>query len=211
MTEYASEIVYPILRYGLRLKERLRDGERPDLAAEQNELRRLFVPDPDPCLAPGPEDEIFLGFRYPLACWLDEVILRAPESVCGGEWQRISMEVFFVAEPQRAWRFWRQCELAELLGDIDALEVFYLCVMLGFRGERHDPKWLQRWRETVAGLLAQGQATGWPDRPAELPARETHLPPLQCRECLRRLCAACAALAGLAFFLGAYAVLSRWP
>jgi type VI secretion system protein ImpK len=199
--------VYPILRYGLRLLDRLRLKEAADIDTEQNELKRLFGQNPSQWTQAGPEGSTFVGYRYALACWLDDVFILDPDSPWREAWRNKSIEVALFGEALRAGRFWEQCRLAERAGDVNALEVYYLCVMLGFRGDlRDDPDGLQRWREAVEGLVAQGQATDWQDRPPDLPLAETHVPPLRCRERLRWLYGACAALAGLAIFIGAFAL-----
>ena len=72
----------------------------------------------------------FLGVRYGLTCWLDELfILYSP-------WERLwnerKLEASLYGTNDRAWRFWEQARLAESRAGSSALEVFYLCVILGF-------------------------------------------------------------------------------
>jgi type VI secretion system protein ImpK len=66
----------------------------------------------------------------------------------------------------RAFRFWEQAKLAEVRGTPDAVEAFYLCVMLGFRGELGGrPERLRAWVEPTQARLSR---TG---------AQELSLPP----------------------------------
>src|SRR5205807_5159764 len=78
----------------------------------------------------------FLGVRYALACWLDEFfILNTPWEK---KWNERKLEVELYGTNDRAWKFWRQAELALALPQDDAVEAFFLCVMLGFRGQYRD-------------------------------------------------------------------------
>jgi type VI secretion system protein ImpK len=184
-----ATLVYPAFRHGLRLKERLRLG-RFDMHQEQAELKRLVknaeaasLPDPG-----GPAGTAYLGAGYPLACWLDEIFILDPGSPWRDEWREQSLETALYGSRDRAFQFWAQAEMAERRGDIDALEVFYLCVMLGFRGDREgDPYALEQWRERVETHLVQARATRWDDEPPEKPIPPADVPPLVASEQLRRL------------------------
>ncbi len=69
-----------------------------------------------------------------------------------------------------------------------ALEVFYLCMMLGFRGDlRDDPHVLQEWRERLESHLPAARADAWPEKPPEKPIPPPAVPPLQGPERLRWL------------------------
>ena len=52
--------------------------------------------------------------------------------------------------------------MAQARSGTDALEVFYLCVMLGFRGEGPTaPQTLAGWRDAVEEQLTRGQSKNW--------------------------------------------------
>jgi type VI secretion system protein ImpK len=193
-----ADLVGPIFRQGLRIKERLRRGEKLNFAAEQAVLKQLFKM-PTPVDLP---DTAFLGARYPVACWLDEVFIEEKDSPWRQEWNENKIEF---AQFHRALRFdlfWDQATLAEGEGNIDALEVFYLCVMLGFRGRlRDDHKRLLDWRESVEHMIGQGRATEWPEKPPEVPLPPTDVPPLRGGERLRWLLLSYSVIVGLAVFL----------
>jgi type VI secretion system protein ImpK len=62
----------------------------------------------------------------------------------------------------RAWRFWEQARLAMAQEATDALEVFYLCVMLGFRGEyREQPDLLNQWVVEARRRLVPANGVQW--------------------------------------------------
>jgi type VI secretion system protein ImpK len=207
MQKETADLVYPIFRQGLRIMDRVRRGERLTMKTEQGELRRLFRMPGGGQGAPTSHGN-FLGVRYPMACWLDEVFILDPESPWKSNFADEGMEpTLFQGSRLRAELFWEQAHLAQTQGDVDALEVFYLCVMLGFRGElREDPNKLLDWRESVEDQIGQVQATEWPDKPPELPLEETYVPPLRARDRLRWLALAFAFVIYLSIFVFAFVV-----
>ena len=87
MRDDIANLVYPVFRHGLRLKERLRRGERPNLQTEQAALKGLLgsatqshpwgsdgapITQANASMAPGRGGGPFLGIRYALTCWLDD-------------------------------------------------------------------------------------------------------------------------------------------
>ena len=108
--------------------------------------------------APGPEDvntrvrglidqaENRLGQRpdwelakYGLAAWVDDLLIEAPWD--GRRWweqNRLEFQLFRTAEAFT--NFYLQSKKATELPQKDALEVYYVCVVLGFRGLYGDPE-----------------------------------------------------------------------
>src|SRR5262245_31300857 len=100
MRDEIASLVHPVINYGLSLKERLERGEQPDLDSEQAQLLRYLTTKEGQLQADFIGDggvgassigssrmgdsirrdpNRFLGIRYALACWLDEVfILEVP-------------------------------------------------------------------------------------------------------------------------------------
>ena len=164
MHDPTARFVYPVLEAGLRLKRRLAGGSPPPFDREHARLKELlFAPvPPDPVFGPAPEptsgrrtDPVaFLGVRYALACWLDELFTRAPG--WADRWNERKLEVELYGTNDRAWKFWEQARLAEQAPADDALEVFYLCVRLGFRGSLDaDPTRLGEWLTAARDRLAR--------------------------------------------------------
>jgi type VI secretion system protein ImpK len=118
-----------------------------------------------------PTVEPYLGVGYPLACWVDE--LFTVNSPVGGAWGERKFEVEFYGTNDRAWRFWRQARLAADRSIDDDLEVFYLCAVLGFRGEwADDPAQFRAWLGATRERLVKGLRTEWSGPPAlEFPTR----------------------------------------
>jgi type VI secretion system protein ImpK len=189
MRDDLADIVYPVLRAGLRLKQDLYRGAAPgnalserELANRHAELRRRLLNQnaARQHLDFGGDGEDFRGGRYALTAWLDDLfILNVPtDSVCSRWWNQNQLEVALYNSIDAGSEFWRQADKAELLGRIDALEIFYLCVLLGFRGELRDqPDRVREWREGVERQLQQGLRQEWPDLPPSVPP-ESNVPPL---------------------------------
>jgi type VI secretion system protein ImpK len=224
MREELANLVHPVFSYGLNLKQRLESGERPDFDSEQMTLKGLLLSEleakrfaeyggqPD---SPGMtriggssrrSPDQFLGIRYSLACWLDEIFIL--DSPWEKEWNERKMEEALYGSNDRAWAFWEQARLAEARPGIDALEVFYLCVMLGFRGDlRDDATKLRAWADAAGARIAREQGKEWP-MPPELEA-PTNVPPLHGRDRLHRMVLVAAAAALLIIPIIVFAVVKQ--
>ena len=118
--------------------------------------------------------EPFLGIRYALACWVDEIFIA--DSPWSQQWTESMMEVsLYGGSSLRAVRFWEQAKKAEARPGTDALEVFLWCVMLGFRGEpargRDQPAAVDRRRpQAGAGRLLPGVPAAARKGPADVRA-----------------------------------------
>jgi len=198
-----GNLVHPVFTYALRLKERLAQGEPADLETEQATLKGLLLSEhearrygdfggdraPDASSAGQTLQgrrgaDGFLGIRFALTCWLDEIFIL--DSPWEAQWENHLLERALYGSRDRAWLFWEQARKAEARPGGDALEVFYLCVMLGFRGEyRHEPDKLQAWVEATKTRLAKMQPQEMP-HPAELEP-PVNVPPLRWRGKLDRM------------------------
>ena len=211
MREEIANLVFPVLKEGLHLKERLERGDRPDFQAEQARLRALLRRETEARQWPafGGEGEQFLGVRYALACWLDELFCDDQWGDWGRFWNNSKMETVLYKTNLRNRVFWQQAEMAERRNEKDALEGYYLCVMLGFRGQRAGAaRELHDWRENIERQLNQGQTVAWPG-PAELPPPPPNVPPLKARERLRWLVFAAVGVLGVAILALAYITVSQ--
>ena len=197
MQEEIAKLVYPVLLRGLRLKERLGSGEVLDFDAEQAALRSLLLTDlearrwteyggeGESIQARDSESAIepFKGIRYALTCWLDEIFIL--DSSWESRWNEYKLEVGLYASNDRAWRFWQQANLAEKRPGGDALETFFLCVVLGFHGERvQEPAKLVAWTSAARAQITRGQGQPWAAPPELEPS--TNVAPLRGRQKLQR-------------------------
>ncbi len=101
-------------------------------------------------------------------------------------WNERKLETALYGTNDRAWKFWEQAKHADARSGSDALEVFYLCAMLGFRGEmRGQADKLLGWTRATQVRIAKGQKQEWPV-PADRNVN-THVPPLRGREKLQKM------------------------
>lgn len=187
-----------MIKYGLRLRARILAGETLNLNQEQATLRGLLLEGsearrvPDFGGEPGSGKEHFLGARYALACWLDELFIEY--SPWSKPWSEQLLEKALYGSEGNAERgafFWEQATRAETQPREDALEAFFLCVMLGYRGSRRDKHdELQAWCDTVSKRVARAQGSEW--SPPEELEPPINVPPLRGRERLKGMYVAAA-------------------
>ncbi len=207
MRDELADIVYPVFAYGLNLKERLARGDNTlDLDTEQANLKRLLRSDSEARRWPeyggepgtatltsarmtdGTSSQLrpvssFYGIRYALACWLDELFIL--DSPWGSEWNEKKLETQLYGIIERAWKFWEQAKFAEAKGN-DAVEAYFLCVMLGFRGELRDsPQRLEQWFNSMLSRIVKAQRQKWVEPQRRDPV--TNVPPRHGRERLQQM------------------------
>lgn len=147
MQPEVASAVYPVFSYGLRLRDLVSRGSPPELVTAQKEIQGLLQQvmqagkaiDGNIQFRPGDSlsfvsksPDSYLGVTYPLVCWLDEILIDSPWR---SEWTEKILEHKMFGCRDRGWKFWEQAKRAENLSAPDALEVFYLAVILGFRGD----------------------------------------------------------------------------
>jgi type VI secretion system protein ImpK len=135
MTPRFARAVDPIFKHVLDLLDRIHHGDQPDPRDEQLLIRGLLE-HAQAVLGAGREWELA---SYAITSWVDEVLVDSQWQ--GAEWwsnnvlevelfnTRLCYENFFVLARE-----------ASSLPQRDALEVYYLCMMLGFRGLYRDPE-----------------------------------------------------------------------
>lgn len=199
MRDELANSVHPVFVHGLRLKERLTGGEPVNLASEQATLKSLLLSEGEArrCADFGGDDaafigmargqvnpDYFLGVRYGLVCWLDELFIH--HTPWSKAWNEARLEPALYGLNEGTTRFWQQARLAEQRPGADALEGYYLCVMLGFRGELrefHDR--LRAWADPALKRIGREQNKDWA-MPVELEP-PVNAPPLYGQERLRRM------------------------
>jgi type IV/VI secretion system ImpK/VasF family protein len=223
MREEMSNLVYRVINNGLRLRERLDRGENPDFELEQTALkgdlgsemesRRLADYGSDSGMESSigagmragemsRRGETFLGVRYVLVCWLDELFVV--DSPWADQWNERKLETAMYETNDRAWKFWDQARRAEARPGTDALEVFFLCTMLGFRGEwRDQPDKLRSWVTGIQNRIARSQAQEWKLDGIDPPI---NVPPRRARDRLQKVFMAGIGLFLVAVLMGSFTV-----
>lgn len=185
-----------------RLLDRFRDLHRSYPAVRGDGIRAAPV---DDLLDGGMDlerDDVYLGPAYPLACWADDVFTRLP--AVADKWTDLKFEVEFHGTNDRAWRFWKQAEMASRRS-ADELEIFFICAALGFRGEKiDDPTAYSAWAASARDRLLADATTEWVGPPAlDPPAR---VPPRFGTRRLRRMATVAALFAVIAIPVAAWLV-----
>ena len=153
-----SKSVDPVFLHVLEVLERIAANEAPDPAEERNRIRaRLDQVE----LSLGQTEDWQLA-KYAIVAWIDEVFIEAVWD--GADWwkeQPLEFEVFRTATAYS--QFYETAEEASQLVRKDALEVFYICVVLGFRGMYKDPSAASGAIESMRFDLPQTME-GWASR-----------------------------------------------
>ena len=153
MTPKFAQAIDPVMLHVLGLLERINRDERASPSDARLRIRALID-----------QAEAFLGAseqwalaKYALASWTDEMLVDAPWD--GRDWWSnnvLEMELFSSRECYD--RFYVLAKEASTLPNRDALEVFYICVVLGFRGLYRDPEFSQ---QTIQALGLPPDVEAW--------------------------------------------------
>lgn len=129
MTPAFAQSVDPIFLYVLQLLERISQN-RP---AEVEEVRRQVqkrIDDAEMSLHNSPQWQLA---KYAIVCWIDSMLIHAPWPG-NNWWENNPLERAYFHGRDAYTLFYAKAKEAANLPSKDALEVFYLCVVLGFRG-----------------------------------------------------------------------------
>jgi type VI secretion system protein ImpK len=170
MTDQFAGIVSPVFQYLIDLQGLLEQGENPALEPQRMQMLDLLAEADQKARTSSQLAHDYELARHALVYWIDEVLINSPWAYAM-EWRQRILEWDLYQERLRADRFYEKAQEAEALASTDPLEVFYLCVALGFRG-RHaeNPAELRRWAERVYNRIVAGsqQADKFlPDEPIE--------------------------------------------
>lgn len=174
MQDDIARMAHPIIGYTLKIKDRLDRGE--DVSRERTfaELERLLTPTAGSHSAFAKEDDV----RYALTCWVDELFIL--HSRWRERWNESKLEFQLFRSNDRASRFWEKANRALSAGDAGLVELFLLCVALGFRGDlAEDPPRLAEWTGSARRLIDVELARAWVNPPGREP--RIHVPPLPAR------------------------------
>ena len=134
MTPKFSTAVDPVFLHVLGLLERIGRDENPSPSEERLRIRG-WLDQAEGRLGQGPDWQLA---KYALVSWIDDVLIEAPWEGRGW-WKENALEVEVFNTRLRNEQFYLKAKEASSLPQKDALEVFYVCVVLGFRGLYRDP------------------------------------------------------------------------
>lgn len=141
MTPNFAKAVDPIFVHVLRLLDRLQDPDR--IHSPENERYSMLTLFDRVSATLGASEEWNLA-KYALVSWIDEMLLEIPWN--GRDWWSNNvLEVELFGTRLCHNQFYIRAQEASTLPQRDALEVFYNCVVLGFRGIYGDPEMAAAW------------------------------------------------------------------
>ena len=141
MTPNFAKAVDPIFVHVLRLLDRLQDQDRPHSAENERFSIMNLIDRASATL--GSSEEWTLA-KYALVSWIDEMLLETPWN--GRDWWSnnvLEVETFGTRLCHN--QFYIRAQEASSSSQRDALEVYYNCVLLGFRGIYGDPDMVAAW------------------------------------------------------------------
>lgn len=206
MTPQFAQAVDRIFLAVLGLLDRISRNE-PLVPSEERVRIRAALDHAESLLGQSPEWQLS---RYALVTWVDEVLIEAPWE--GRQWweeNALEVEIFNTRDAFTA--FYLKAVEAATLPQKNALEVFYVCVVLGFRGLYRDssavvmadqlrlPPDLAAWTKQTALAIRLGQG-----RPpiTEAPHPGDGAPPLEGKFALVGSTLLCVVLAAVTAILG---------
>ena len=136
MTPRFAKAVDPVFMRVLGLLERI-ERDHDLLPEEERVAIRSDLDAAERLLGQSREWELA---KYGLVSWIDEVLIEAPWEKGRNWWKEKSLEWGYFGTNSRFERFFVLAEEANTLPQKDALEVFYVCLVLGFRGLYRAPE-----------------------------------------------------------------------
>ncbi len=135
MTPDFAIAVDPVFLHVLGFVDRISQGENPPPREERQTVQN-FLRQAEAQLGQRQDWELA---KYALVCWIDDLLIEAPWEGRNW-WKENALEVEAFNTRVRATEFFVKANNASNLTRRDALEVFYVCVVLGFRGLYRDPQ-----------------------------------------------------------------------
>jgi type VI secretion system protein ImpK len=134
MTPKFAKAVDPVFMHVLGLLERIVRDENPPVSEERVKIRG-WLDQAEGQLGHGQDWQLA---KYALVSWIDDVLIDAPWEGRNW-WKENALEVEIFNTRLRNEQFYMKGKEAASLPSKDALEVFYVAVVLGFRGLYRDP------------------------------------------------------------------------
>ncbi len=132
--EFAAA-VDPVFMYVSAVVDEIESSQNPS-AEDVNAKVRGLIDHAENRLGQRPDWELA---KYALAAWVDDLLIEAAWD--GSNWweqNRLEFQLFRTADAFQ--KFYVQSQKATEMPQKDSLEVFYVCVVLGFRGLYGDPE-----------------------------------------------------------------------
>ena len=185
MTPKFAHAVDDVFVYVIDLLSRIERNEQPNHRDERSKVRELL----ERAEVRVDSREEWKLAKYALVAWIDEALTQA-EWNARKEWRAKTLESSYFKTDNASIQFFAKAREAQEFTNKDALEVFYICVMVGFRGIYSGPggggtaeqngldanldTWIEKIAAVVRGKPDRGKITATPqviDVAAPLEAR----------------------------------------
>jgi len=216
MTPAFALAVDPAFLHVLRVLERIDAGENP-LPSEVKRGIESTLQQADASLKHSAQAKEWELAKYGLVVWIDDLLINARWDHYQ-EWaDNYCLEAELYGIRLADEKFYTEAEAAKKLASSDALEVFYICVVLGFRGMYRDalsaersatalglPLTLEAWTQEIGKTIRTGKGVpnvvGAPRPGAGVPALRGYA-----NLCWTSLAAAVVTL------MGTLLIITLWP
>lgn len=153
MNDAYAQLVGPVIQYVVDFPRRLEQGEDPPLREVRSDLTALLAEAEQRASTRDLAGD-FATAKYALVYWVDEILINSSWSHAL-EWRDHILEWEYYRERLAGEEFFEKARQAEGFTRTDALEVFFLCVALGFQGKYAvNPAELARWSARVYARVA---------------------------------------------------------
>lgn len=168
MTPDFAAAVDPIFLFMLELQDRIERNEVPSPSHERERLRRWFQEAEQKLQRRQKEWELA---KYAIVSWIDDVLIVEAPWEGRNYWENNALEFEMFNTKDRATQYFVKAKEAATLTKTDALEVFFICAALGFRGFYRDsadpeiplladhlklPPDFESWAKQTAGAIRWG-------------------------------------------------------
>ena len=136
MTPNFAAAVDPIFQFVLDLQEQIERGKVSSPSHERERLRLRFQEAEQKLQRHEKEWELA---KYALVSWIDDVLIEETPWEGRNYWENNALEFEMFKTKDRATQYYVKAKKAVTLTRTDALEVYFVCAALGFRGFYRDP------------------------------------------------------------------------
>ncbi len=157
MTDAFTDVVAPVIQGVIDFQDGLLRGKHPTVEEQKRTLIDLLNWSEDRAGRTSPEvARDFELAKRALVYWIDEILITSSWSHAQ-EWTNHILEFYLYRESAAAVRFYEKAIEAEKRDSTDPLEIFFLCVALGFRGDlASDEEEIGRWAGRVHERITEG-------------------------------------------------------
>lgn len=148
MNDNFAGLIAPVFRYVIEIQDRLAIGEQPSLSEVREDLVSILAEAQQDATAKALEADFELA-RYALVYWIDEILINS-NWTHASDWRDHILEWTYFRERLGGEQFYEKAKEASARNSTDPLEVFLICVALGFRGAlANETEALRTWTENA--------------------------------------------------------------